>query len=506
MAAEKANTKALITIRRGHELVHVHDRLLAQTFLDGSVRAHKPPDPDDEMQRLIGTATVLREMVATRLLVPVRSLRDVIFHTKKLGGSQPLLRSLRALGAAADYVRHSSRSELDMLVSEVQSLLTLARMPAQLPSATPVGSPELEDTSLEDHMEDLEYVEDSSCGGGGCGSLAARDVGFGYSSGCSPLPAAPPAQEPAMGAAPVATVEVSTALSVEVKLSYDTDDTLAATDSLVFSDYIAASLPVFDADSGYLHGLSVQEECDREMAARFGAPVSPRCSASVVHSSEVVSPSVLQAPDEFAQCVWHGDFIDSKVECDALRRIEFDMERHRGPFVHRFSSARTKEVVQPSARQRGRRNALSRVRLSADVPSLPAYEPYEPPLAVLPEVVEVVPLELVGDSARHGAHRPLWADISSDSDCSGQVVDFGSVVVATSAADTDAAGAAGSCVHIHHLEIVALAGRFRRERSRQALSSASVRHFKHFIELHLGLTFAEMRLDPLQQLLIGLMS
>ena len=112
----------LLTVRRGHELIHVHNHDLASAFL------HAPAVPSSPPPGLIGkileVSAEIRGKVATATGKACTSDRDMLYLLRKSTGAPDwLLKKVRSLCSVADFGRHYSDDSLARLLADLDAAL-----------------------------------------------------------------------------------------------------------------------------------------------------------------------------------------------------------------------------------------------------------------------------------------------------------------------------------------------------------------------------------------------
>ena len=129
----------LLTVRRGHELIHVHNHDLASAFL------HAPAVPSSPPPGLIGkileVSAEIRGKVATATGKACTSDRDMLYLLRKSTGAPDwLLKKVRSLCSVADFGRHYSDDSLARLLADLDAALaspsSLAAVAKDTPSST----------------------------------------------------------------------------------------------------------------------------------------------------------------------------------------------------------------------------------------------------------------------------------------------------------------------------------------------------------------------------------
>ena len=129
----------LLTVRRGHELIHVHNHDLASAFL------HAPAVPSSPPPGLIGkileVTAEIRGKVATATGKACTSDRDMLYLLRKSTGAPDwLLKKVRSLCSVADFGRHYSDDSLARLLADLDAALaspsSLAAVVKDTPSST----------------------------------------------------------------------------------------------------------------------------------------------------------------------------------------------------------------------------------------------------------------------------------------------------------------------------------------------------------------------------------
>jgi hypothetical protein len=134
---------AHLSVRRGNELIYVHDFDLAKEYLFGAQRAPLQP----EVAGAVSSALLdMRSLASAASECVVKNLPDVMFHLRRRNASPRLLRRVRAIGEVADFFRHSDPGSVQGLVKEVAHALAEPLRPTL--SASPgsaTGGPNTQD-------------------------------------------------------------------------------------------------------------------------------------------------------------------------------------------------------------------------------------------------------------------------------------------------------------------------------------------------------------------------
>ena len=112
----------LLTVRRGHELIHVHSHDLAAAFLRAP--AAPSPPPLGLIGRILEVTAEIRGKVATATGQACASDRDMLYLLRKsTGAPDGLLKKVRSLCTLADFGRHYSDDSLARLLADLDAAL-----------------------------------------------------------------------------------------------------------------------------------------------------------------------------------------------------------------------------------------------------------------------------------------------------------------------------------------------------------------------------------------------
>eukprot|EP00929_Paragymnodinium_shiwhaense_P039400 TRINITY_DN20685_c1_g2_i2.p1 TRINITY_DN20685_c1_g2~~TRINITY_DN20685_c1_g2_i2.p1 ORF type:complete len:310 (+),score=49.33 TRINITY_DN20685_c1_g2_i2:75-1004(+) len=120
--------RALLSIRRGHEVIYVHDQKLASDFLlsrDSAKQVEGSTAPAASFGYISTQAHQMQEMAALTFSKHCDSLRDVLFHIRQ--GRVPLdpkdAKLLSEMHAANCFMKHMTEIKVGQLTERVQKTL-----------------------------------------------------------------------------------------------------------------------------------------------------------------------------------------------------------------------------------------------------------------------------------------------------------------------------------------------------------------------------------------------
>ena len=116
---------ALVVIRKGKELIYIHDRELASRALFPLETAFLP---SLALGCVVDTAIQVRSMTGQQFGMQVKDFNDVLFRLRKCEprAPAPLVKRLRQLGSASDFLCHSCEDDLGQLMRELHDFLASA--------------------------------------------------------------------------------------------------------------------------------------------------------------------------------------------------------------------------------------------------------------------------------------------------------------------------------------------------------------------------------------------
>ena len=116
--------RAVLSVRRGREILYVHDKAFATECLFGpTANPTVATNQEGSAQTVFTAALDIRSLLQGTLNAPCRHLRDAALQLRRCHAPEALLRRVRQLGAASDFLRHASHQDAESMMAQIREAL-----------------------------------------------------------------------------------------------------------------------------------------------------------------------------------------------------------------------------------------------------------------------------------------------------------------------------------------------------------------------------------------------